>query len=155
MKFTLINWEFISFILKMFVAEGVLGVLYWKLRKVIDKLRGYLLVFLIPFLFIGCDIDGGIEARKVTKIYSGSYGYNVAYRVEGNKVYSGSYGYDVAYRIDGNKIYSGSYGYSVAYRVDGNKIYSGSYGYTVAFRIEGDKIYSGSYGYDVAFRVGR
>jgi len=131
-----------------------LRVLYWKIEGG-DKLRGYFLVLLSPFLFIGCEMDSGQEIGHITKIYSGVYGYNVAYRVEGNKVYSGSYGYDVAYRIDGNKIYSGSYGYDVAYRVDGNKIYSGSYGYNVAFRIDEDKIYSGSFGFDVAYRVGR
>jgi hypothetical protein len=52
------------------------------------------------------------------KVYSGSYGYEVACRIENNKIYSGPYGYDIAYRIDGNKIYSGSYGYDVAYRID-------------------------------------
>ena len=102
-----------------------------------DKLKGYSLFLLIPILFINCEIDSGQEISQTTKIYSGSYGY------------------DVAYRIDGNKIYSGSYGYDVAYRVDGNNIYSGSYGYNVAFRIDGDKIYSGSFGFDVAYRVGR
>jgi DNA-binding beta-propeller fold protein YncE len=120
-----------------------------------DKLKIFTIILLITFLFIGCDIESGIGTGNTTKIYSGSYGYNVAYRVEGNKVYSGSYGYDVVYRIDGNKIYSGAYGYNVAYRVDGNKVYSGSYGYSVAFRVDGDKIYSGSFGYDVAYRVGR
>ena len=119
------------------------------------KLKGYALFLLIPFLFIGCEIDSGIGTSNITKIYSGSYGYDVAYRVEGNKVYSGSYGYNIVYRIDRNKVYSGAYGYNVAYRIDGNKIYSGSYGYSVAFRIDGDKIYSGSLGYDVAYRVGR
>jgi len=95
-------------------------------------LRVYPLILLVTFLFTSCEIADGKEPDSVTKIYSGSYGYNIAYRVVDNKVYSGSYGYDVAYRIDGNKIYSGSYGYDVAYRVDGNKIYSGSFGYNVA-----------------------
>ena len=83
-----------------------------------NKLRVYFLILLIPFLFISCDFDSSVGTSNITKIYSGSYGYNVAYRVEGNKIYSGSYGYDVAYRVDGNKIYSGSYGYDVAYRVE-------------------------------------
>jgi len=127
----------------------------------IGKVRSYLLVFLVSFLFINCEIDNGNEiyngniTGNTTKIYSSGYGYNVAYRIIDSKVYSGSYGYDVAYRIDGNKIYSGSYGYEVAYRIDGNKIYSGSYGYDVAFRIDGNKVYSGSYGYDVPYRVVR
>ena len=125
----------------------------------IGKVKIYLLIFLISFIFINCEIDNSNEINNgnitsnTTKIYSGNYGYNVAYRIVDSKVYSGSYSYNVAYRIDGNKIYSGSYGYDVAYRIDGNKIYSGSYGYDVAFRIDGSKIYSGSYGYDVAYRI--
>ena len=119
------------------------------------KVRPYLLIFLIPFSFTSCEIDNCNIASNTTKIYSGSYGYNVAYRIVDNKVYTGSYGYEVAYRIDGNKVYSGSYGYDVAYRIDGNKIYSGSYGYDIAFRVDGNKIYSGSYGYEVAYRVER
>jgi hypothetical protein len=118
----------------------------------------YILFFVILYLFISCDVDDinySNNTNKIIKIYSGSYGYSVTYRVIDNKVYSGSYGYEVAYRIENNKIYSGFYGYDVVYRIDGNKIYSGSYGYSVAFRIDGDKIYSGSFGYDVAYRVGR
>jgi hypothetical protein len=118
----------------------------------------YILFLVILYFFIGCNVDDTNylnSTNKTVKIYSGSYGYNIAYRVVDNKVYSGSYGYEVAYRIENNKIYSGSYGYDVAYRVDGNKIYSGSYGYDVAFRVEGNKIYSGSYGYDVVFRIER
>ena len=101
-----------------------------------------------------CEIDNCNIASNTTKIYSGSYGYNVAYRIVDNKLYSGTYGYEVVYRIDGNKVYSGSYGYDIAYRIDGNKIYSGSYGYEVAFRVDGNKVYSGSYGYNVAYRIG-
>ena len=127
----------------------------------VGKVRIYLLIFLMPFLFINCEIDSSNEIDNsnikniTTKIYSGSYGYDIAYRIVDNKVYSGSYGYDTAYRIDGNKIYSGSYSYNVAYRIDGSKIYSGSYGYDVAFRVDGSKIYSGNYGYDVAYRIDR
>jgi hypothetical protein len=120
--------------------------------------KPYLLIatILLMLLLQSCgDIDlSSDNTSGVIKIYSGSYGYDVAYRVDGDKVYSGSYGYDVAYRIDGNKIYSGAYGYNVAYRVDGNRIYSGSYGYDVAYRVDGDKVYSGGYGFNVAFRVG-
>jgi len=71
---------------------------------------------IIIFLLFSCDFG---DYDNYTKIYSGSYGYDVAYRVDGNKVYSGSYGYNVAYRIDGNRIYSGPFGYNVAYRVCG------------------------------------
>jgi hypothetical protein len=120
--------------------------------------RPYLLIvfiFLMLSLHSCGDIDiSGDYTSGVIKIYSGSYGYDVAYRVDGDKVYSGSYGYDVAYRIDGNRIYSGPYGYNVAYRVDGDRIYSGSYGYDVAYRVDGDKVYSESYGFNVAYRVG-
>jgi len=73
---------------------------------------------LISFFLLSCDFDNlnteNNQTGKIIKIYSGSYGYEVAYRVDGNNVYSGSYGYNAAYRIDGNKIYSGSYGYSIA-----------------------------------------
>jgi len=137
--------------------EGIGKLMVYSLKN--TKL--YLLILLIPLSFISCEIDNGNEINignmtsNTTKIYSGSYGYNIAYRIADNKVYSGSYGYDTAYRIDGNKIYSGSYGYDVAFRIDGSKIYSGSYGYDVAFRIDGDKIYSGSFGYDVAYRIDR
>ena len=82
----------------------------------------YILFLVIIYLFISCDVDDisySNNTNKIIKIYSGSFGYNVAYRVDGNKVYSGSYGYNVAYRIDGDKIYSGSYGFDVAYRVGG------------------------------------
>ena len=117
--------------------------------------KQYLTIFLISFLVFGCGFDTEVYTSDIVIIYSGSYGYDVAYRVDGNYVYSGSYGYDVAYRIDGSNIYSGSYSYDVAYRIDGNKIYSGSYGYEVAFRVDGDRIYSGSYGYNVAYRIDR
>jgi len=79
----------------------------------------------MPFLFSSCEIDNGNKINNgnitsnTTKIYSGSYGYDVAYRIVDNKVYSGSYGYNVAFRIDGSKVYSGNYGYDVAYRIDG------------------------------------
>jgi hypothetical protein len=62
--------------------------------------------FLIPFLFINCEIDNSNEINNgnitgnTTKIYSDNYGYDVAYRIDGNKIYSGSYVYDVAYRIE-------------------------------------------------------
>ena len=61
----------------------------------------YILFLVILYFFVGCDIDKNYtnNTNKTTKIYSDSYGYNVAYRVEGNKVYSGSFGYDVAYRV--------------------------------------------------------
>ena len=127
----------------------------------VGKVRIYLLIFLMPFLFNSCEIDNVNEIKNdnitsnTTKIYSGSYGYNIAYRIVDNKVYSGSYGSEVVYRIDGNKVYSGFYGYDVAYRIDGNKIYSGSYGYNVVFRVDGNKVYSGSYGYDVAYMIER
>jgi len=61
--------------------------------------KQYLTIFLITFFIIGCDFDTDDYASSIVKIYSGSYGYDVAYRV-GNKIYSGSYGYNVAYRID-------------------------------------------------------
>ena len=112
MKFALINRNLIY----------LLHIDFWGVILEIgegDKLREYFLILLIPILFINCEIDSGQEISQTTKIYSGSYGYNVAYRVDGNKVYSGSYGYNVAYRIDGDKIYSGSYGFDVAYRVGG------------------------------------
>jgi hypothetical protein len=118
-----------------------------------QKIFKFLLSLVILFLITSCGTDSRSLSADTIKIYSGSYGYDVAYRVEGSKIYFGSYGYDVAYRIDGNKIYSGAYGYDVAYRVDGSKIYSGSYGYNVAYRIDGDKIYSGSYGYTIAYRI--
>ena len=124
--------------------------------KVINKIYIFLL---IPFIIISCDYDGlntdNSQTENTIKIYSGNYGYEVAYRVDGNKVYSGSYGYNVAYRIDGNKIYSGSYGYNTAFRIDGEKIYSGSYGYETAYRIDGSKVYSGSFGYTVVYRIDR
>ena len=131
-----------------------------ELRKIIRLLNKnpYIIYLVILYFFIGCNIDDTNylnSTNKTTKIYSGSYGYNVAYRVIDNKVYSGSYGYEVAYRIENNKIYSGSYGYDVVYRIDGNKIYSGSYGYDVAYRVDDNKIYSGSFGYDIAYRVDR
>jgi len=105
------------------------------------------LLFLVLFSFPYCDIDTGTVPNNAIKIYSGSYGYDIAYRIIDNMIYSGNYGYDVAYRIDSSKIYSGSYGHVVAYRINGNKVYSGAYGYEVAYRIDGDKIYYGSYGY--------
>ena len=76
-----------------------------------------LLFILIPLSFLTCEIGDG-DYSDTIKIYSGSFGYDVAFRVDGNKVYSGGFGYNVAYRIDGNKIYSGSFGYNVAYRID-------------------------------------
>ena len=97
-----------------------------KLKKINHLLNKslYILFLVILYFLIGCDIDDinySNKTNKTTKIYSGSYGYNVAYRIVDNKVYSGSYGYevgyDVAYKIDGDKIYSGSFGYDVAYMV--------------------------------------
>ena len=128
-----------------------------KINRLLNKSLFFLFLVLL-YLLIGCDIDEknySNNPNKTTKIYSGNYGYNIAYRVVDNKIYSGSYGYEVAYRIENNKIYSGSYGYDVAYRIDGNKIYSGSYGYDVAFRVDRNKIYSGSYGYNTLFRIER
>jgi hypothetical protein len=129
----------------------------YNMRKSLKR-KPYLLIIIILFiaLLTNCpDIAKSDDYTNNTiKIYSGSYGYDVAYRVDKSTVYSGSYGYTVAYRIDGNKIYSGAYGYNVAYRIDGNKIYSGSYGYDVAYRIDGKKIYSCAYGFNVAYRVG-
>ncbi|MDR0314333.1 MAG: hypothetical protein LBH71_00080 [Oscillospiraceae bacterium] len=107
--------------------------------KYIIKLMNKLFIYCLSLLLFSCnavDVDYGNYSNTTTKIYSGSYGYEVAYRMDGEKVYSGAYGYDVAYRVDGNKIYSGAYGYTVAFRIDGNKVYSGSYGYDVAYRIE-------------------
>ena len=79
----------------------------------------FYIIFIFTILFfISCDYIGSDHENNTVKIYSGGYGYNVAFRLEGNKIYSGSYGYNVAYRIDGNKIYSGSYGFNVAYRIE-------------------------------------
>ncbi|MFM1769256.1 MAG: hypothetical protein RJA22_1785 [Verrucomicrobiota bacterium] len=66
------------------------------------------------------------RSPKTAKVYSGSGGYNVAGRIEGDKVYSGSSGFNVVGRIEGNKIYSGSSGYNVAGRVDGKKVGKGT-----------------------------
>ena len=53
----------------------------------------------ISIFIMGCDYTINYE-DSIVIIYSGSYGYDVVYRIDGNKIYSGSYGYDVAYRID-------------------------------------------------------
>jgi len=62
--------------------------------------KQYLTIFLISFFVIRCDYDTDSHASNTVKIYSGGYGYDVAFRIDGNKIYSGSYGYNVAYRID-------------------------------------------------------
>ena len=99
----------------------------------------------------GCEL--GTDYTPETKIYTGSFGFDVAYRVRGNTVYSGSYGYNVAYRIDGDTIYSGSHGLDIAYRKSGNIIYSGGFGFNIAYRVDGKSIYSGSFGFNVAYRI--
>jgi hypothetical protein len=65
--------------------------------------KQYLFFIFVLTFFINCDIGTGTVSTNTKKIYSSSFGYDVAYRIIDNKVYSGGYGYDVAYRIDGNK----------------------------------------------------
>jgi hypothetical protein len=69
-----------------------------------------LICILIGNIF-GCDnnfisnynpSNNGDNNANILKIHSGGYGFDVAYRIDGNKIYSGNYGFDVAYRVDGN-----------------------------------------------------
>jgi hypothetical protein len=79
-----------------------------KLRRIYCLMvnKSYLLFILFSFSFVTCDIDTGsystrsLASNNAVKIYSGSFGYDVAYRIDGARIYSGSYGYTVAYRID-------------------------------------------------------
>jgi len=80
-------------------------------------LKKLLLLIILPLSFLTCEFVDG-DYSNVIKIYSGGFGYEIAYRVDDNKVYSGSNSYTVAYRIDENRIYSGAFGYDVAYRID-------------------------------------
>ena len=56
-------------------------------EKSVSKVRTYLLILLMPFSFINCVIDNGNIVSNTTnsntaKIYSGSYKYEVTYRIE-------------------------------------------------------------------------
>jgi hypothetical protein len=59
----------------------------------------YKFVIIFCFTLLFCNGLNGEESIKRYKIYSGSYGYDVVYRIENNKIYSGSYGYDIIYRV--------------------------------------------------------
>ena len=105
--------------------------------------KNLFLVIILVFVVIsvtGCDFLFDVATYDSysggTKIYSGSYGYNVAYRVNGDTVYSGSSGRDVAYTIRGNEICTGTSYYNVAYTIRGNEICTGTSYYNVAYRID-------------------
>ena len=57
--------------------------------------------FLMSLVGAGALFAFSPAAQAGCKIYRGSSGYDVAWRVDGTKVYRGSYGYDVAGRGDG------------------------------------------------------
>jgi len=57
------------------------------------------ILFLVLTVFTNCEIDTAEGSTNTVKIYSGSFGYDVAYRIDGNKIYSGNSGYEVTYRV--------------------------------------------------------
>ncbi|MCL2805278.1 MAG: hypothetical protein FWD26_05005 [Treponema sp.] len=68
------------------------------------KLLTIIVLSLVVLSLTGCELILDIllseEYSGGTRIYSGSSGYNVAYRISGNIIYSGSSGFNVAYRVD-------------------------------------------------------